>query len=250
MVNMLRLGIVGCGGIATDVHIPNWLALKDRVRLFAVCDQNENLSKQTAKKFGIDRSYKNLSDMLDAENLDIVDICTPPQTHAALAIDAMNAGCNVITEKPMALSTEEADKIIAASEKNKVKFCIVHNFLFEPMFQEAKHLAESGLIGELRGVESEMSIVGTYLQKGHWVHDLPGGIFSELAPHPIYLSLEFLENIHSVHAIFKKFCSFPWVAADEMRAILEAKMDLELSRFPVDLPKMSLLVGYLERERC
>jgi len=227
MVNKLRLGIAGCGWIATNVHIPNWFALKNDVQLSAVCDQNENLAKQTAKKFGINCYYTNIADALYSENLDGIDICTPPKMHATLAIDSMNAGCNVIIEKPMALSVSEADKMIAVSEKNKVKLCVVHNYRFEPMFQQIKFLVENGVIGELRGVESELVTAGMdYLQQNHWVHSLPGGVFFELAPHPIYLTLQFLDTIYSVQAIFKKHSTFPWVAADEMRVMLEAKNGL------------------------
>lgn len=97
-----RIGIVGCGLIAKARHIPAYKRMKKTVDLCAVCDLNEKIAKETARDFRISNAYSNVSEMLSKEALDIVDICVPSQVHAPVAVEAIEKGCDVIMEKPMA----------------------------------------------------------------------------------------------------------------------------------------------------
>ena len=133
MSNKLRVGVVGCGSVAQIAHIPAFLRLKNVV-LQAVCDKNKKLGKETTGKFHIPKAYSELTEMLLAESLDIVDICTPPQIHATLAMEALQHGCHVLIEKPMALKTSDCEEMLNASLHNNVKLCIVHNHLFNSLF--------------------------------------------------------------------------------------------------------------------
>src|SRR4030042_206900 len=101
MVRPLRVGIVGCGFIAQTQHIPSLLKIKD-VEIAAICDMNEDLAKRVAERFHIDRYYTDFSEMLERERVKMVDICTSPQTHVALSLQAMKGGCHVLMEKPIA----------------------------------------------------------------------------------------------------------------------------------------------------
>ena len=85
----LRAAVVGSGFVAQKRHIPSFLRLKREVSLCALCDLNQGLVTEVAKRFGVKHVYSNLSEMLSKEDLDIVDICTPPQAHASVAIEAM-----------------------------------------------------------------------------------------------------------------------------------------------------------------
>ena len=224
----LKGGIVGCGAVVNISHMPTWRGMKG-VEVVAVCDQREEIARATAKRWGIPSVYGDLSQMLNSEELDFVDICTPPLTHCQLAIQAMEAGLHVLVEKPMAVSLGEADEMVSASKEHGIKFCVVHNILFSPVVQTAKSLVDTGAIGELLTVEvhSLNSTEKEFLcQQNHWSHNLPGGIFGEHAPHPVYLLLAFLSNIRSVHAITRKFSDFAWVAADELKVMVEAEKGL------------------------
>jgi predicted dehydrogenase len=163
--------------------------------------------------------------MLETERLDFVDVCTPPAKHAPLSIQAMEAGLNVVVEKPMAISLSEADDMIAASRKHSVRLCVVHNILFVPVVQAAKSAVAGGDIGDLLAVEvrSLDKRDGALSKPEHWCHSLTGGIFGEYAPHPVYLLRAFLGKIHSVKAVSRKSSEFPWVAADELRVLVEAE---------------------------
>ena len=220
----MRVGIVGCGLVANEVHIPTWLRIKD-VEIVAVCDRDENRAEETAKRFRIRKFYRDFPSMLKMEKIDIVDICTPVRTHASLSVEAMNAGCHILVEKPMATSVSDADKMVAASKKNNVKLCVIHNSLFNPVVQKAKRLFKEGVIGDLIGVEARYLVrrdESSLDIQDYWYHSLPGGIFGEIAPHPVYLILAFLRDINSVYVVSKKFSGFPWVRADELKVLLDA----------------------------
>ncbi len=220
----LRVGMVGCGAVAQQAHIPVFLRLKDVV-LQAVCDKNENLANETAAKYRLPRAYTELSEMLSREDLDIVDICTPPQIHAPLAVEALQHGCHVLMEKPMALTTADCDAMISAADKKGAKLCIIHNQIFSPPFLKARKLVAEGAIGEFIGMRllhsdhrEEM-----IMRKDYWIHKLPGGLIGETGPHPVYESLAFLNKVKNVDVYAKNFLEHPWAPFDEFRIELEGE---------------------------
>ena len=225
MSDKLKVGIVGCGAVAKERHIPSFLKVKRNVTLQAVCDRNENLAREVAKKYGIPGVYPDILEMLTRENLDIVDICVPQQIHAPLAIQALEHGCHVLIEKPMALKTSECDEMIEASRKNGAKLCIVHNALFHPPFLKARELVAKGTIGDFTGMRIYMSDHRDemIMRKDYWVHKLPGGVIGESGPHAVYMSLAFLNKVNNVDVFAKNFLEHSWAPFDEFRMELEGE---------------------------
>ena len=221
----LKVGIVGCGLIAKARHIPGYKRMKKTVSLCAVCDLNEKLAKEAAKDFRIPKAYSNVSEMLSKEDLDIVDICVPPQVHAPVAVEAIEKGCNVIMEKPMALNTSDCDQMVDAARKHGVKLCVIHNNLFHPPFIKAKKLVTDGAIGDFVGMRIFLSTPRWDMidLKDHWYHKLPGGVIGETGPHMAYMSLAFLKNIKDVDIYAKNFLKHPWAPFDEFRIELEGE---------------------------
>jgi len=104
----MRVGVIGCGEVATKIHMPCLLKIPE-VELTSMCDLNQERSLRVAKKFGVPSSYASASQMLEEEWLDIVHICTPPESHLELALMALDAGCHVLIEKPFVFKVSEAD---------------------------------------------------------------------------------------------------------------------------------------------
>lgn len=221
----LNFGIVGCGFVTQNVHIPAFLKLKDKSALTAVCDLNEELAKKVAKQFGIPHAYSNLSDMLSKEQLDVVDVCTPPQVHARVTIEVMKQGIHVLLEKPMALTVSDCDDMIQAARKYGTKLCIVHNQRFRPIYLKAQELVEKGAIGKLTGMRTlHLTRSDEYMaNKNSWIHKLPGGVISETGPHDVYSSLIFVKKIDKVNVHAKKTLDYPWVLYDDYRIELEGE---------------------------
>lgn len=235
----MRVGIVGGGQIAT-VHIP-YIRSHPGAEVVGLADTDEGRARSTAARFGIASTCRSLAELLERHRPDVVHIVTPPQTHAALGIEAMEAGCHVFVEKPMAVNVEEAEAMEAAARRHGVKLCVDHNHLFDPALVAARSMLAQGAIGELVSVETyEGFSLGTpdnpYVQPGaaaHWVHRLPGGIFQNLAPHPVYLMLAFLDPPKSLHAVAQKTGRVPTAFADELRVL--ATSDNGLGCFMVSL---------------
>jgi len=235
----MKVGIVGGGQIAT-VHIP-YVTSHPGAEIVGLADTDHGRAKSTAARFGITTTCRSLGELIERHRPDVVHIVTPPQTHAALAIQAMEAGCHVFVEKPMAVNLEEAEAMETTARRQGVKLCVDHNHLFDPAVVQARALLAHGAIGELVSVETfEGFFVGApdnpYVQPGsaaHWVHRLPGGIFQNLAPHPVYLLLAFLDPPKTLHAVAQKTGRVPTSFADELRVIVSS--DNGLGCFMVSL---------------
>jgi predicted dehydrogenase len=221
----LKVVVVGAGFVAQRRHIPAFLRLKRHVFLSAVCDLNYELARNVAKRFSIPNAYSNISDMLSKEHPDIVDVCTPPNVHAPVAIEAMEHGSHVLLEKPMASSVADCDKMIEASRKYGVKLSVVHNQRFYPPFLKAEELVKNGAIGELTGMRIiSLTPREEYLvHEKHWIHKLPGGIVGETGPHVVYMSLAFVKNVKNVEVIARKITNYPWVLYDDYRIEIEGE---------------------------
>ncbi len=113
-----KVALVGLGGIGQVMHLPALLKLKE-VEIAAVCDVDYSKAKNLAKRHSVKKFYKNVDDLL-SENQDInaVIIATPTNTHLDVSVKCLNAGKNILVEKPVARDSKETLKIVEASEKN------------------------------------------------------------------------------------------------------------------------------------
>jgi len=143
----LRVGVVGCGSIAKYRHLPEYHA-NQNVELVALCDIVQERAEHASEQYG-GKVYTDYKEMIDREELDIVSVCTPNYLHAPVSIYASKAGVNVLCEKPMATSKEEADEMIAAAKESGKKLMIAHNQRFVPSHQKARQLIESGEVGKI-----------------------------------------------------------------------------------------------------
>jgi predicted dehydrogenase len=215
----LKAVVVGSGLIAKLKHIPAFRKFRHKVNLTAICDVNIEAARQAAADGGIPSAYSDVNEMLARETPDIVDVCTPPRTHAEIAVQAIRAGSNVLIEKPMAQSLGECDTIIAAAREKDVKVCVAHSDLFYYPLIEARKLVGEGAIGSFRGMRIFLSTPTDYItsKPDHWANRLPGGVFGESGPHVIYLTLAFINPIHQVSVNALKLMDFPWSPFEDYR---------------------------------
>jgi UDP-N-acetylglucosamine 3-dehydrogenase len=215
-----RVGLVGSGFIAKQKHLPAWKKVERTARVVALCDPNVAQAEELAQMHGIPKVYKDFRKMLEAERLDAVDICSPPRTHADLAVCALKAGAHALIEKPMAISTEECDFILAAARESGRKICVAHSDLFYPSFLKAREILKAGTIGEFRGMRIFLSTPVDYItsKPDHWAHKLPGGVIGETGPHVIYMTLAFINPIRAVRVDARKqLIEFPWSPYEDYR---------------------------------
>ncbi|MGB6838285.1 MAG: Gfo/Idh/MocA family oxidoreductase [Dehalococcoidia bacterium] len=193
----LSVGIVGAGWVATARHIPAFQR-DPRVRVAALFDLAPGKAGEVARQYRIPSAFHDLSEFL-ATGPDIVAICTPPWTHAPIAVEALHRGCHVLVEKPMAMSSEEASAMIDAAREGGARLCVAHNFLFSRSMRKALSLIERGMVGEVQhAIALQLSSPRRRLPR--WYPDLPGGLFFDESPHMIYLLRRFLGDLSVAQA--------------------------------------------------
>ena len=148
MPDKIKVGIIGCGGIARIVHIPGYKKLPD-VEIVACVDVNEKTAVETAKKFNIPRYYTDYHRMLDEEELDAVSICTPNVFHKEPAILAMRSGAHVLTEKPMAATLDDAKEMYYASKKYNKILIVAFQTRFHIGINALKKLIDDESLGDV-----------------------------------------------------------------------------------------------------
>lgn len=149
---ILRVGIIGTGGIATGAHIPGYQRTPG-VQLYAACDVIKERAAEMAEKFDIPHVFTDYEQMLKLPELDVVSICTPPFAHKDPAIAALQAGKHVLCEKPMALDAVEAKAMVDAwhtsRKRYRNKFTIGFQSRFGRNAQILKRMIDAGELGEI-----------------------------------------------------------------------------------------------------
>ncbi|MGB8779815.1 MAG: Gfo/Idh/MocA family oxidoreductase [Candidatus Bathyarchaeia archaeon] len=196
----MKIGLIGCGGIAS------WHAkvyrLIENATIVAVCDKDVKKARVFANEHKIEKTFESHLDLLEIKDLDFVDVCTPTSTHASITVDAVKSGINVLSEKPMALKSEQCDQIISETKKHKAKVCVCHNQIFFPVVKRIKSMIDDNR-AELVSFKTFIKENGELLPS--WTTTASeGGILWEAGYHLAYLQLFFLRNITSVFAIGNK----------------------------------------------
>lgn len=143
----IRVVVIGGGAVAQHRHLPEYAA-NPNVELAGVLDFNTARAKELCERYG-GRPYASLDEVLIDGTVNAVSVCTPNATHAEYTIRALEAGKNVLVEKPMALSLDESRAMMAAQEKSGKVLMLGHNQRLVKAHIKAKELLKEGAIGDL-----------------------------------------------------------------------------------------------------
>lgn len=145
----MKYALIGCGRISPN-HIA--AALANNLEILAICDIEPDCMEEKALKFELSNDIKRYTDyreMLEKEKPELVAIATESGKHATIALDCIEAGCNIIVEKPIALSIEDATNIIEAARKKGVKVCANHQNRFNKSIKKIRDAYEKKRFGRL-----------------------------------------------------------------------------------------------------
>ncbi len=164
---MLKIAVIGTGNIS-PAHIESYLSFPERCEIVALCDIYPEKAEAKRAKYHLDgaRVFSSHKDMLDLD-IDLVSICTPPFTHADIAIDFLLAGKNVIVEKPMAASPEECDRMLAAERESGKTLAVIAQNRFTDPYWRLKAVLDSKLAGR-----PLHTTVNSLWWRGHCYYDL------------------------------------------------------------------------------
>lgn len=217
----LRVAVVGAGYVATH-HLA---ALKrlDFVEIVGVCDTHLPAAEALARKFGGIATTR-LAD-LSATSPHVVHVLTPPASHAAVALEALDMGCHVLVEKPMADSVADCEAMIAKAREKQLILGVNHSDLFDPVVMKALDVARSGRIGEVISVD----IVRNSEYPAYAGGPLPGIVtqgsypFRDLGVHGLYTLEAFLGPIGALTVDHQSRGTDPNLAFDEWQARAEGE---------------------------
>ncbi|MCR8657001.1 Gfo/Idh/MocA family protein [Paenibacillus endoradicis] len=163
---MLKVAIIGSGAISS-AHIEAYLQFPTRCKVVAIVDIYEEKALAQIQKFGLEASvFTDYKDILD-KDIDLISICTPPYTHAVLAVEFLEANKHVLVEKPMASSLEECDRMNDAAQKTGKLLSVVAQNRFRTPMMKLKSVIDSSLMGEIVHVQ-----VDSFWWRGHCYYDL------------------------------------------------------------------------------
>ena len=194
----LKIGFIGCGGIANSKHFPALAKLKDKVEMVAFCDIIIERAEKAAKEYGVPDAFvcEDYKELLKDDSIDVVHVLTPNISHSFITVDALEAGKHVMCEKPMAINYEEAKKMLDAAKRTGKKLTIGYQNRFRADSQATYSACRNNELGEI------------YFAKAHAVRrrGVPtwgvfpdkekqgGGPLIDIGTHALDLTLWFMDN--------------------------------------------------------
>jgi len=205
-MRQLRVGVIGMG-FAGRLHCEGYQSVGKRAKLVAVCDRDMGKAKSQAEEFGAE-PYTDYRELLKRQDIDAVDICVPHHLHAATAVEAAKAGKHILLEKPIAITIEDADRIIYAAKRAKVTLMVAENHLFKPAHRKIKEIMDSGEIGRVflvRAYEGTVSELTLRPDPKDWRNLQENqGVLLDMGVHKFAFLRWLLGEIDSVFAVREK----------------------------------------------
>jgi scyllo-inositol 2-dehydrogenase (NADP+) len=220
---ILGCAVIGYGGAFNmgKGHL-NWMNAAPGLKGVAACDLDAARMKAAKEDFPDIRTYTRVEDLLADKDVGLVTLITPHNTHADLAIQCLNAGKNVITEKPMCITLEEADAMIAAGKKAGKMVSVFHNRRWDGDHLAMEEVIDKGLIGDVFRIEA---CAGGWGHPGHWwrsVKAISGGHFYDWGAHFLYWMLNLVKDkkLKTVDGYFQKRVWMDVTNEDEVQAVI------------------------------
>lgn len=193
----LKVGIIGCGGIAKGKHLPS-LSKLSQVELAAFCDIVVSRAEEAAEKYGGPEAkvYEDYRQLLEDQSIDVIHVCTPNDSHADITIAALEAGKHVMCEKPMAKTAEDARRMLEAAKRTGKKLTIGYNNRFRPDSQYLQQFCRDGGLGEIYFAKAHalrrraVPTWGVFLDE----EKQGGGPLIDIGTHALDLTLWMMDN--------------------------------------------------------
>ena len=178
----VKVTILGAGFIS-DIHMESFHRFVPNAEIVAVCSRNKERAKSFATRYDIKNWYDNLDDAISKSDCDVVDICLPNFLHAQATLKAAALGKHVIVEKPLSVTLEEADEMIAACKKGGVKLMYAEELCFAPKYERVRHLVKEGAVGNVYMLKQSEKHSGPH---SDWFYDVTkagGGVLMDMGCH-------------------------------------------------------------------
>lgn len=230
----LTSAVVGTGAISQE-HL-SFLAgrteagdVSSKADLRAVCDLSPAAARYAATTFGASASYTDLAEMLEVEKPDVVHVLTPPDTHVALATMCLEAGANVICEKPITVNRPDLETLLATAERCGRQIMESHNYRFNSAIREISAAIGAGELGAVREVVIRIALPitdpeGRFGDRNlpNSIHGLPAGVIHDFTTHFSYLLIHLAPGVvyDRVAAAWSRHGDNELFSVDDLDALL------------------------------
>ena len=196
-MDKIKVAILGAGFIA-DIHIESYHRFVANAEVVAVYTRDENKAKAFAEKHQVRQWFSDIDVLIENSGCDVVDICLPNFLHANATLKAAAAGKHIIIEKPLAVTLEDADEMIAACRKANVKLMYAEELCFAPKYERVRHMVKEGAIGEIYMLKQAEKHSGPH---SDWFYDIDlsgGGVLMDMGCHAVAWFRWMLNNAKAV----------------------------------------------------
>ena len=198
-----RIAVVGAG-FFSQFHLEGWRQLP-HVELVGLCDSDAHRAAALAKKFAVEQVFSDVAHMLDATQPDLVDVVTPPASHARVLDAAFQRRLPVICQKPFGVDYAQAQAMTQQAALAGVPLVVHENFRFMPWFREARRLIDTGVLGDLHGISFRLRPgdgqgANAYLDRQPYFQTMPRLLVVETAIHLIDTFRYLLGEVDAVYA--------------------------------------------------
>lgn len=195
--SVLKVAIIGCGGIANGKHMPS-LAKLSSVQMTAFCDIIQEKAEDAAKKYGTGdaKVYTDYKELLQDKTIDVVHVCTPNKSHSEITVASLEAGKHVMCEKPMAKTAADARKMLEAAKKTGKKLTIGYQNRYRPDSLYLNKLCRADELGEIYYAKAHairrraVPTWGVFLNE----EEQGGGPLIDIGTHALDLTLWMVNN--------------------------------------------------------
>jgi predicted dehydrogenase len=215
MCSKLKVAVIGCGMAAKVDHI-RWYAMHPDVDLVALADPNPDAVKFCAQHWG-GKVYIDVESMLKAEKPDLVSVCSPVAKHCEHTVIAADHGAHVFTEKPMAPTIEECDRMIEVAERNKVKLGVAFHKRYNVGTEEIQRRIKAGDIGQPIFGRTHWTMYAGHVQGFRGKLETGGGCFQDHGSHWIDQYRWWIGEVSTVQGMIDIF--YPQVNEVEDHAV-------------------------------
>jgi predicted dehydrogenase/nucleoside-diphosphate-sugar epimerase len=219
-----RAGMVGAGHIS-EFHVAAVQALPD-VELVGITDLDQERAREAAAEYGT-QAFGSLEELVDA-GANVIHVLTPPSAHAVVALEALERGCHVLVEKPIAESVEDAQRIGQLAREKGLVASVDHSLLYDPQVLRLLERVRSGEVGQVVGVDIFQASEYPPYEGGALPPHLRGAAYPwrDVAVHCLYLIQTLLGDIEDIDAEWRSLGGDPNLAFDEWRALVRTKRGL------------------------
>ena len=196
--------------------------------LVGACDKAQS-TWGNAARYGIRDVFIDYEEMIQSCKPDIVDICSPPESHYQIARYALESGCHVLVEKPFTTQSEEARQLVQIASDNGLRLCVIQDYLYRRGIRLADRILKHHEIGQIHYVQIvhlENRNDTRVANPRHWVHKLPLGELGDILPHSVYTLEHFSPNQQVIWAHASPSTFHRWTGIDNLSVSLQSRESL------------------------